>query len=165
MTKVEVSEIFSVMLLAWPSAEMFKGGISKLGPTIELWARCLSDVDFRVAQRATIRLCKESRFPPTIAEFREASSAVSAELDMALDVHWGAIKWELNHGASPRSLYGKMADMSRAIVDAMGGPDKLLLENGVLNYDGFRQAYLNLVLSEKKRAVGSGQAYIASGKN
>lgn len=42
MTKKEMTELFSVMLLAWPNAEMFKGGVAKLGPTIELWTACLS---------------------------------------------------------------------------------------------------------------------------
>lgn len=42
MTKKEMTELFGVMLLAWPNAEMFKGGVAKLGPTIELWTACLS---------------------------------------------------------------------------------------------------------------------------
>lgn len=33
MTHKEMSEIFAVMLLAYPNAEVFKGGIAKLGPT------------------------------------------------------------------------------------------------------------------------------------
>lgn len=37
MTHKEMSEIFAVMLLAYPNAEVFKGGIAKLGPTINLW--------------------------------------------------------------------------------------------------------------------------------
>lgn len=32
MTHKEMSEIFAVMLLAYPNAEVFKGGIAKLGP-------------------------------------------------------------------------------------------------------------------------------------
>lgn len=46
MTKKEMTEIFAVMKLAYPNAEMFKGGIETLKPTIELWASCLADVDF-----------------------------------------------------------------------------------------------------------------------
>ena len=54
VTTKEMTEIFSVMLLAWPNAEMFKGGVAKLGPTIELWTACLSDVDFWLGQQAVI---------------------------------------------------------------------------------------------------------------
>ena len=59
MTRKEMTEIFSVMLLAWPNAEMFKGGVQKLGPTIELWTACLPDVDFWQGQQAVIKLCRE----------------------------------------------------------------------------------------------------------
>ena len=34
MTHKEMSEIFAVMLLAYPNAEVFKGGIAKLGPSL-----------------------------------------------------------------------------------------------------------------------------------
>ena len=33
MTHKEMSEIFAVMLLAYPNAEVFRGGIAKLGPS------------------------------------------------------------------------------------------------------------------------------------
>ena len=80
MTKKEMTEIFSVMLLAWPNAEMFKGGVAKLGPTIELWTACLSDVDFWLGQQAVIRLCRECKFPPSIAEFKEKADNVQQEI-------------------------------------------------------------------------------------
>ena len=46
MTHKEMSEIFAVMLLAYPNAEVFKGGITKLGPTINLWVTCVPEIDF-----------------------------------------------------------------------------------------------------------------------
>ena len=70
MTNQEMTELFSVMLLAWPQAEMFKGGIAKLGPTIELWTACTRDIDFWTGQQAVVLLCKTSKFPPTIANKR-----------------------------------------------------------------------------------------------
>lgn len=84
MTKKEMTEIFSVMLLAWPNAEMFKGGVAKLGPTIELWTDCLSDVDFWLGQQAVIRLCRECKFPPSIAEFKEKQTTSSRKSGHAL---------------------------------------------------------------------------------
>lgn len=83
-----MTEIFSVMLLAWPNAEMFKGGVAKLGPTIELWAACLSDVDFWLGQQAVIRLCRECKFPPSIAEFKEKADNVQQEIRSRIDLEW-----------------------------------------------------------------------------
>ena len=51
MTRAEMTEIFAVLMLAYPNAEMFKAPnrqalMDKLAPTITLWATCLADVDF-----------------------------------------------------------------------------------------------------------------------
>ena len=74
-----MTELFSVMLLAWPNAEMFKGGVAKLGPTIELWTACLPEVDFWTGRQAVVRLCRTSPFPPSIAEFKRQAEAVDRD--------------------------------------------------------------------------------------
>ena len=79
MTQKEMTEIFGIMLLAYPNAETFKGGIQKLLPTINLWCACLPEVDFWIGQQAVIKLCRECKYPPTIAEFREKADAVKSE--------------------------------------------------------------------------------------
>ena len=80
MTHKEMSEIFAVMLLAYPNAEVFKGGIAKLGPTINLWVTCLPEIDFWTGQQAVVKLVRECKFPPTIAEFKEKAEKVQAEV-------------------------------------------------------------------------------------
>ena len=52
MTRAEVTEIFAVLMMAYPNAEMFKAPDkdslkAKLAPTITLWTTCLRDIDFR----------------------------------------------------------------------------------------------------------------------
>ena len=79
MTHKEMSEIFAVMLLAYPNAEVFKGGIARLGPTINLWVTCLPEIDFWTGQQAVVKLVRECKFPPTIAEFKEKAEKVQAE--------------------------------------------------------------------------------------
>ena len=76
MTRAEVTEIFAVLMMAYPNAEMFKAPDkdslkAKLAPTITLWTTCLRDIDFWAAQQAVIRVCQTCKFPPTIAEMRE----------------------------------------------------------------------------------------------
>lgn len=82
MTRAEMTEIFAVLMLAYPYAEMFKAPgkqavMEKLAPTITLWATCLADVDFWTGQQAAVRVCRVCKFPPTIAEFREQADAVT----------------------------------------------------------------------------------------
>ena len=104
MTKKEMSEIFAVLLLAYPNAETFKGGIQKLGPTISLWATCLQDVDFWTGQQAVVKLCRECKFPPTIAEFREKAEAVTSEVKERIDVAWNHLKFSLDE-KPPAEVY------------------------------------------------------------
>ena len=70
MTHKEMSEIFAVMLLAYPNAEVFKGGIAKLGPTINLWVTCLPEIDFWTGQQAVVEVVfnrvLHSAFPDTV---------------------------------------------------------------------------------------------------
>ena len=151
MTKKEVTEIFSVMLLAWPNAEMFKGGMQKLGPTIELWATCTADIDFWTAQKATIKLCQECKFPPTIAEFREKTEKVNAEIQERIHFAWNEIRNADMYGHTLQEFYERHppGSLTRMAIDAIGGPDALLIpisdKCSKWNYDAWEKAYISLM--------------------
>ena len=98
MTGKEMTELFAIMLLAWPNAETFKGGIPKLAPTIKLWVSCTADVDFWTGQQAVVRLCQHCKFPPTIAEFREQVDNVNKDIDTVGGVDALSRTWTDNSG-------------------------------------------------------------------
>lgn len=151
MTKKEMTEIFSVMLLAWPNAEMFKGGVAKLGPTIELWTACLADVDFWTGQQAVIRLCRECKFPPSIAEFKEKSDAVKSEVKGRIDLAWNELKFSRILDKSPGDWYRSLRPESdiKAVVDALGGIEKFASGGeGSWNYYEFRDMYEKFIHRE-----------------
>ena len=167
MTQKEMVDIFAVLLLAFPNAETFKGGIQKLGPTIELWTACLPDVDYWIGQQAAIKLCRECKYPPTIAEFREKADAVKNEVGNQISQAWESLRLPMKlRGASPVEAYINAPDMTRAAVDAMGGADKLVI-NGIFNYDGFRKAYEKLLRgrSESRSAIGNSTPRQIGGKS
>ena len=105
MTHKEMSEIFAVMLLAYPNAEVFKGGIAKLGPTINLWVTCLPEIDFWTGQQAVVKLVRECKFPPTIAEFKEKAEKVQAEVRARIDQAWNYLKLDMDHGNRQMRLW------------------------------------------------------------
>lgn len=175
MTQKEMTEIFGVLLLAYPNAEVFKGGIQKLAPTINLWCTCLSDVDFWTAQQAVIKLCRECKFPPTIAEFKEKADAVKSEIKGRISQDWDFLRMPMKyHDATPQEAYDKAPPRIKAVVDAMGGPDKLLITETSLmgdgstktfemfNYESFRTTYEKLLRKEEalpgtsRPAIGTG---------
>ncbi|MBR2943371.1 MAG: hypothetical protein IKB82_08235 [Clostridia bacterium] len=151
MTKKEMTELFSVMLLAWPNAEMFKGGIQKLGPTIELWTACTTDVDFWTAQRAVLKLCKECKFPPTIAEFREKVESVESDIRTEISHAWQIIRMEAQLGRTNEEIYDALqpGGLARMAIDAIGGPSAMTRQLGsgesMWNYYEWENAYKQLI--------------------
>ena len=164
MTRKEVTELFSVMLLAWPNAEMFKGGVQKLGPTIELWAKCLPDVDFWTGQQALIRLCQVCKFPPTIAEFREQVENVKSDILRRTELEWSIIRTDLHFGTTPQQVYANLRpdSLGRLAIDAMGGPEHIIQKSGLLNYYGFEEAVRNVIMSQTT-SPGSNHQRMGSG--
>ena len=159
MTRKEVTELFGVMLLAWPNAEMFKGGVQKLGPTIELWAKCLPDVDFWTGQQALIRLCQICKFPPTIAEFREQVGTVNTDIDRRCEFEWSRIRLDLDAGQTPQEIFDGLppGSLSRLAITAIGGPDKIIQPCGLLNYYGFEEAFRNAIKAQGALPGGNHQ--------
>ena len=70
MTKAEAAKLVAVLIAAYPSA--------KLGPdTTGIYERMLIDLDYPSANAAVERLLATSKWPPTVAEIREASLALT----------------------------------------------------------------------------------------
>ena len=167
MTHKEMSEIFAVMLLAYPNAEVFKGGIAKLGPTINLWVTCLPEIDFWTGQ-------------PTIAEFKEKAEKVQAEVRARIDQAWNYLKLDMDLGKTPEEAVARLSEGTdiRRVIEAMGGPSRLIATgertfgDGTVktyeyyNYDGFKSAYETIIRqtsalnSGPRKAVGPGMKQI-----
>lgn len=151
------------MLLAWPNAETFKGGIKKLAPTIKLWTASTMDVDHWTGQQAIIRLCRICKFPPTIAEFREQAMAVKKDVQALIDKTIQDIRSADYMYGSPVALYAALppGDFTRTVIDIMGGPDSLVLtfnhggkETSMWNIPGIRQACRAAIQKQPARIGG-----------
>lgn len=127
MTNKEMTELFAVMLLAWPNAETFKGGIAKLAPTIKLWTSCTTDVDFWTGQQAVIRLCQKCKFPPTIAEFREQVDSVNKDIKSLTSRTYQEIRSADAMYGSITAFYAELppGNFTRVVIDTVGGIEAL----------------------------------------
>lgn len=155
MTRKEMSEIFAVMLLAYPNAEVFKGGIAKLEPTINLWTACLPEVDFWTGQQAVVKLIRECKFPPTIAEFKEKAEEVQSDVKGQIQQAWNEIKFEMLASEDAECLLCNLPQESaiRRAVEAIGGLSRIVLSEECIypnghkeiieryNYNEFAKAY------------------------
>lgn len=154
MTNKEMAEIFGVMLLAWPRAEAFQDGISKLGPTIKLWANCTQEIDFWTGQQAMRRLCMTQKFPPTIAEFREQAAEFKKDLWYTVRGVFDELDMMDSLGISLEDYYAGLPqdDFKRKVISAMGGVDKLTDPGGQWNHQGFQDTLILLLQSKSLSA-------------
>ena len=177
MTQKEMTEIFSLLLLAYPNAEIFKGGVQKLAPTINLWCECLPDVDFWIAQQAVIKLCRECKFPPTIAEFKEKADAVKSKVEEEIETAWSMFRLSMDaNDLTPKEAFDREPHDSpvRMVIEAMGGPEQLLIQDEHVysngdrvpyeryDYDGFCATYERL-LRQRTSLPGSRRPPIGNG--
>ncbi len=132
MTKAEVTELFAALMIAYPDAKLFRGldGAdlgAKLAPTIAFWTACLRDTDPWAARQAVLRVCQTSRFPPSVAELREAAETVQRETDAEIRGAYLAARSEvelaLATGGTERDALGHMSQRARRTIEAMGGID------------------------------------------
>ena len=150
-----MTEIFAVLMLAYPNAEMFRASskqelTEKLAPTITLWATCLRDLDFWMAQKAVVRLCRTCKFPPTIAEMQEAAEAVrrdtAEEIRGAYLTARNAVQLGLEMGGTLEEVYKDLLPRSMKVIDAMGGMERFAPPDAAMfNMDGFEQTYERLL--------------------
>ncbi len=172
MTNKEMSELFSVMMLAWPNAEMFKGGTNKLAPTIKLWTSCLPEIDFWTGQQVLIKLCRVCKFPPTIAEFREQAEVLEQEIKSSIGMIQNDIRNAKFFYGSLERWYGQLpcGSLTRVLVDRMGGVNALLeshTHNGetisLWQWDKLEKEYRKF-LREKKTLPGGSVAALPAYK-
>lgn len=154
MTKKEMSEIFGALLLAYPNAEVFKGGIQKLKPTIELWTAALPEVDYWIAQRALIRVVRECKFPPSIAEFREAAKHEQANADAACHAAWFLLEPLLDQLRCESDVRQLTDPQTKRAIEIMGGVERL---QGKMAYYEFQAAYQKAIRETKPLAPSSAQ--------
>ena len=152
MTNKEMSELFSVMMLAWPNAEMFKGGVAKLAPTIKLWTSCLPEIDFWTGQQALIKLCRVCKYPPTIADFIRNADYFGGSLEA-----WYA---ELPPGCPEKLVIARMGGPQELIETHTGGDGK---QFSMWRWDRLEAEYRSL-LRERKTLPGGSVAALPARK-
>ena len=172
MKTAEMAQLFTLMTLAWPNAEMLRGGIEKLEPTIRLWTQCTADVDFWTGQQAVIRLCRVCKFPPSIAELLAQAKSIEDEIaGLARDAFFTLRSATALHGSLERYYATLLPEsLTRRAIDRMGGTEalvKVCRENGEVyvqwDIEAFEAACRAVIRKEPARIGGSTLAL--SGEN
>lgn len=146
MTRKEVTEIFSIIMVAWPNSKIFSDD-QRLKPAVETWAACTKDIDFWTAKKTIISLCQNSKFPPSINEFRERAAEINAKLAEDAKTLLDMIRIGFN-------LYGNEAlDKIPAAHRVIAGMEEPLLTDDRWNVDGFIRSYIALRKTSQIKSV------------
>lgn len=153
MNKKEVSEIFSLWSLNWPSAEMFQGGAEVLNARITLFANRFKDVSYWYGRQGALVSIDTRKFPPSIAEYREDIDKVISDtkqkIDLLYEITMRDIRLAKSQGQPIESVINDMLPAAREIIDRMGGIKALVPENQPFpNAHGFEEAYLCLQIEK-----------------
>lgn len=114
--------------------------------SMRLWYRLLSDVDYKRAQAAAMTHICTKKFPPTIAEFREACTEVASGDARSWLEGWGLVQKLISRYGYMRPDEAK-AELERydpiaaRVVENMGWQKLCESENAVADRANFRQVY------------------------
>lgn len=147
MTNKEMTEIFAVMRLNYRNAKMFEGGVETLAPTIKLWTATLPEVDYWTGQQALYKLLRTCKYPPTIAEFKEAADAVTSDVRQQIDNSVNMLR--VHAMATDKSIEEVCAEQEpgsfvQLVIIEMGGPNAMNRDN-LHRWDQFADAYYRVL--------------------
>jgi hypothetical protein len=137
MTRTEVIALVTLATAAYPSAQG-----KDPAPITNAWGMMLTDVPYGIATAAVIRVCRSSKFFPSVAEIVEAAQ----ELDPRYEkLPTAAEAWEevsrLIRNAGPNRLPVYSCDTVRRAVRAIGMAQLCWSENQEANRAHFLRIY------------------------
>ena len=147
MTNAEMTEIFAVMRLNYRNAKMFEGSMASLVPTIKLWTATLPEVDYWTGQQALYKLLRTCKYPPTIAEFKEAADAVASDVRQQIDNSANMLRMHaMANGKSIEEVCAEQDPDSfvQLVIVEMGGPSTMNRDN-LKRWEQFAEAYYRVL--------------------
>lgn len=126
--------------------------------SLRLWYRLLGDVDYSKAQAAAAKHICTSKFPPTIAEFREACNSVEEVSPRSWLDGWGAVQKLISKYGYCRPEEAKAAlaaadPIAARVVENLGWQKLCESENTVADRANFRQAYETYNTRQKEMSM------------
>lgn len=120
MNKSETTKLLAYIAIAYPN-----GKVEPNEPTINLWSRFTADLSLEAAQLAVDSMISTLRFPPTIADIREAvaKSASEARGDLSAGEAWQKVRKAISRYGYYRSDEARAALGERlwSAIEQIGG--------------------------------------------
>ena len=171
MTRQEICALVALASSSYPAMQ-----VRDPRPIVEAWSLMLADIDAVAAKTAIIRVCRQSRFFPSVADIVQAASQLSPAKET---LPCAAEAWEevagLIQTAGPYKAPAYSCDAVRRAAQSIGWLQLCLGENPAADrahflkiYESLRQRQLDRRENETALALaGAGEAVksLAARKN
>lgn len=162
MTAKEISEIFTIWALNWPSAELFQGGTKMLDLRCKIFAEHLSDVEYWDGLQGAAYSLKTRKFAPNIAEFREDIETAHEKIMVEINEGYTALRnWyqiTTSLGESTDDFIKHLPQRTQTVLRVMGGLEAFAPpDSHMFNYDGFKNTYMSLL---RRRNAITGDKFV-----
>ena len=119
---------------------------------VNVWYELLKDIDYQVANMAIQMHAQSSKFPPTVAEIREASAKLVNGEDKDWSEAWEeACKAMSRFGRDRKSeAYKTLDERTRRVIDRLGYRNLCMSENIGVDRANFRSIYETIAQRDKE---------------
>lgn len=155
MTRSEAAKLLLIIEGAFP--ERFRS----TDTAIDAWATLLGDIPYEIASQAAAAICRTSKFPPTIAEIREAVAEVMSPLPSAEEAYEAARRVARTYSPYDPAPTGLHPMVARAL-DIVGIETMAYTHEPTVVAAQFRRVYEGLREREIRRRQQGNVALIAA---
>lgn len=120
MNKSETTKLLAYIAVAYPN-----GKVEPNEPTVNLWAQFTADLPYNAAKLAVDSMIATLKFPPSIADIREAVARAQSEArgDLSAGEAWGRVRRAVSRFGyyQPAKARDCLGSALWAAIDQIGG--------------------------------------------
>ena len=149
MTKEEFAKIAAGIRASYPNQNLLSDT-----DTLDWWFSMLKDLDYNITAQAVTKWIATNKFAPSIAEIRQAASAVALGDIPDWGSGWGEVRNAIScYGyVRPKEALDSMSEITREVVKRMGWLNlcQSSIEQEETNRANFRMLYEELSRRKKE---------------
>lgn len=149
MTWNEFATIAMALKTAWPSFQIMPTDDSK-----KVWYSMLSDLDYNICQNSIKRIIATSKYPPSIAEIREAYAECTALPIVDAGEAWGEVQDAIRRYGYYRAedAMNSLTPVVRQATERIGFGELCHGDNPVANRAHFMKIYDAIAVRERNKS-------------
>lgn len=124
--------------------------------SLKVWYHMLKDLTYEQVSTASYKYMATGKFPPTIAEIREAALQIAhPDTDTSWSDGWEQLIRAIRHFGyyQQEEAFASMDDITRTVVRRLGWKELCMSENLIADRANFRMAYEQEQNKAKEKAV------------